>query len=83
MTVCSIYMDRCSEIRDLLSAELDAMPDLNACTSVTELATVSHEAYSAAVKAMIEALEHIDEAAGEMMTTLGMATAAQGSEVPQ
>ncbi len=71
MAVCTIYMDRCTEIRDLLTTQLDAIPDLKACQSVEELAKLSHEAYGNAVEAMIRSVELIDEAAGKMMEALG------------
>lgn len=79
MAVCTIYMDRCTEIRDLFTAQLDAMPDLNACTSVEDLAKTTHEAYGNAVEAMIKALGHIDDAAAEMMATLGGTSAKNGT----
>lgn len=72
MAVCSVYMDRCTEIRGLLTAQLAAMPDLKTCKSVEEVATTYHAAYADAIDAMITALEHINEAAGEMMEALGI-----------
>lgn len=83
MAVCTIYMDRCAEIRDLLTAQLDAMPDLNACTSVEDLAKTTHEAYGNAVEAMIKALGHIDDAAAEMMATLGAVAPPEGGASDQ
>lgn len=71
MAVCTIYMDRCTEIRGLLTAQLAAMPDLKTCKSVEEVATTYHAAYADAIDAMITALEHIDGAAGEMMEAFG------------